>query len=147
MKFSVSLFCLMFSPCRSQLCARGSSLGALLMCVFFTLPSLLSAQSITTLQKRGNAWQLVQDGQPFVMLAGELHNSSSSTPIALHSTMKTAQAMGLNSVIATVSWEQIEPEEGRFDFSCVDELLKAAETYKMRLVRGKMESLPMLRCG
>ncbi|MBQ8098699.1 MAG: DUF5597 domain-containing protein [Bacteroidaceae bacterium] len=103
------------------------------MCVFFTLPSLLSAQSITTLQKRGNAWQLVQDGQPFVMLAGELHNSSSSTPIALHSTMKTAQAMGLNSVIATVSWEQIEPEEGRFDFSCMDELLKAAETYKMRL--------------
>ncbi|MBB5519748.1 beta-galactosidase [Amphiplicatus metriothermophilus] len=43
-------------------------------------------------------------------------------------------ALGLNAVLAPVYWEMIEPEEGRFDFSLVDALLKRARAHDQRLV-------------
>ena len=98
------------------------------------LPSMADAQqhSITTLEKTDGAFRLVQDGKPFLMLGGEMHNSSSSTPIAAESSYKAAKQMGMNSVIATVSWEQIEPEEGHFDFSEVDHIIALASKYQLR---------------
>jgi len=43
-------------------------------------------------------------------------------------------ATNLNTVLATVSWELMEPEEGRFDFSLVDGLLQDARRYNLRLI-------------
>src|SRR4051812_9284289 len=42
--------------------------------------------------------------------------------------------MGLNSVLAPVSWELIEPAEGRMDFSSVDALIEDARANNMHLV-------------
>ena len=44
------------------------------------------------------------------------------------------QKLNLNTVLAPVSWEQLEPEEGRFDFALVDGLVKQARQRGMRLV-------------
>ena len=43
-------------------------------------------------------------------------------------------AMHLNTVLAPVSWELIEPEEGKFDFTIVDGLIDGARRNNLRLV-------------
>lgn len=43
-------------------------------------------------------------------------------------------AMHLNTVLTPVAWETIEPEEGKFDFTCVDGLLEGARQNNLRLV-------------
>jgi beta-galactosidase GanA len=42
--------------------------------------------------------------------------------------------LNLNTVIASVSGELIEPEEGKFDFSTLDELIADAGKYDLKLV-------------
>lgn len=52
--------------------------------------------------------------KPFLMLAGEAHNSNSSTMQAMEPVWAKAAELGMNSILLPVAWEQIEPEEGRF---------------------------------
>ena len=78
------------------------------------------------LEKHGTATQLIVDGKPFLALAGELSNSSASSPAYMKPIWPRLVATHFNTVLATVSWELIEPEEGRFDFTLVDDLLKDA---------------------
>jgi beta-galactosidase GanA len=42
--------------------------------------------------------------------------------------------MNLNTVLAPVSWELIEPSEGKFDWTSVDELLRDARAQDLKLV-------------
>lgn len=86
------------------------------------------------LERRGAATQLVVDGQPFLVLGGELHNSSSSSVEYMQPIWPRLAAMHLNTVVLPVAWETIEPEEGRFDFSVVDGLLEGARRNNLHLV-------------
>jgi beta-galactosidase GanA len=43
-------------------------------------------------------------------------------------------SMHVNTVIGTVSWELLEPAEGKFDFSIVDAQITEARKRNMRLV-------------
>jgi hypothetical protein len=86
------------------------------------------------LEKRGSKTQLVVDGKPLLMLGGELHNSSSSSVEYMKSVWPRLAAMHLNTVLLPVAWETIEPEEGKFDFSCVDGLLEGARKNNLKLV-------------
>ncbi|MGH9590480.1 MAG: DUF5597 domain-containing protein [Terracidiphilus sp.] len=78
------------------------------------------------LEKRGAATQLIVDGHPFLILGGELHNSSSSNLDYMKPIWPKLEAMGLNTVVTPLSWELVEPREGTFDFSFVDGLLDQA---------------------
>jgi hypothetical protein len=40
----------------------------------------------------------------------------------------------LNSVLAAVSWAQVEPEEGKFDFSVLDSVIQGARQNNLRMV-------------
>ena len=90
--------------------------------------------TIPHLSKQGMATQLMVDGKPFLMLAGELHNSSSSSTEYMKPIWPKLADANLNTVLAAVSWDLIEPEEGKFDFSLVDDLIKDARHYNLRLV-------------
>jgi len=86
------------------------------------------------LEKHGDTQQLVVDGKPFLILGGELGNSSASSAEYMKAQWPRLKAMHLNTVLAPVSWELIEPLEGRFDWTSVDELLRAARASNLKLV-------------
>jgi beta-galactosidase GanA len=86
------------------------------------------------LEKRGAATQLIVDGKPFLILGGELGNSSASDRDWLAPRWALLRSMHLNTVVTPVSWELIEPQEGRFDFASVDWLLADARANHMHLV-------------
>lgn len=86
------------------------------------------------LEKRGEVTQLVVDGQPYLMLAGELHNSSSSSIRYMEPVWPRLAAAHLNTVLAPVAWETIQPQENRFDFGNVDGLLAGARNNHLQLI-------------
>jgi beta-galactosidase GanA len=86
------------------------------------------------LQKRGQATQLIVDGKPFLVLGGELHNSSASSLTFMKPIWSRLSAMHLNTVLLPIAWEQFEPEEGKFDFALIDGLLRDARQNHLRLV-------------
>lgn len=116
--------------------------------VLFSLTGLFG--QVPHLQKQGSATQLIVDGKPFVMLAGELHNSSASSLEYMKPIWGRLAALNLNTVLATVSWELLEPEEGKFDFTLVDGLIQQARQHQLRLVFlwfGSLESTVLRGLG
>ena len=98
-----------------------------------TIPAARPAP-IPVIQQNGNVKQMMVDGKPFLMLAGELHNSSASSIEYMKPIWKKLEAMHLNTVIGTASWELVEPQEGKFDFTLVDDQIHQARAHHMRLV-------------
>lgn len=86
------------------------------------------------LEKRGVTTQLVVGGKPFLMLAGELHNSSSSSLEYMKPEWAKLSAISLNTVLTPLSWELIEPTEGKYDFALVDGLLAQAREQHLHIV-------------
>lgn len=89
---------------------------------------------IPCLRKQGTATQLVVDGEPFLVLGGELHNSSASSLEYMAPIWPKLKAMNLNTVLAPISWELLEPEEGVFDFTLVDGLIADARAHDLKLI-------------
>ena len=77
---------------------------------------------------------LTVEGQPFILLAGEVHNSDSSSPAYMEKIWDTAEALGMNALLLPATWELIEPEEGSFDFSVPKALIDQARERDMRIV-------------
>ena len=106
--------------------------------LFFTVlyAGNISSQSkqIPHLEKRGHATQLIVDGKPYLILGGELHNSSTSSMDYMQAIWARMSALNLNTVLAAASWELVEPEEGKFDFSLIDGMLKGARENNLHLV-------------
>ncbi|SDL10447.1 Beta-galactosidase GanA [Catalinimonas alkaloidigena] len=102
--------------------------------IFLVTAITLRAQTIPYLQRQGTATQLIVEGKPFLMRGGELGNSSASSLAYMEPIWPKLEAMHLNTVLAPVYWDLIEPEEGKFDFSLVDGLLKDARAHDMKLV-------------
>jgi beta-galactosidase GanA len=98
---------------------------------------LLSVQAqsgMPRLVKTGQSTQLLVDGKPFFVLGGELGNSAASSTAYMQPMWPKLKAMHLNTVIAPVYWELMEPTEGKFDFALVDDLLRDARKNQMKLV-------------
>ncbi len=93
-----------------------------------------SASGIPHLRKQGTATQLIVDGKPFLALAGELGNNSATSLEYLKPLWPKLVATRLNSVLAAVSWAQIEPAEGKFDFGVLDGVIREARIHNLRLV-------------
>ncbi len=96
----------------------------------------LCAQStpLPQIEKQEGKTEFIVGGKPFLMFAGELHNSSTGSAHYMRSIWKRMKENKLNTVIAPVSWEMIEPEQGHFDFSIVDSMVIGARNEGLRLV-------------
>ena len=93
-----------------------------------------SDPGIPHLRKQGTATQMVVDGKPFLMLAGELGNNSATSLDYMQPVWPKLLASKLNTVLAGVSWGQIEPVEGKFDFTIVDGVIQQARSRNLHLV-------------
>lgn len=82
----------------------------------------------------GNKKVLTLDGKPFPLLAGEVHNSDSSSPAYMEHIWDIADQLGMNALLLPVAWETVEPEEGSFDFSLAQALITQARERHMRIV-------------
>jgi len=106
-----------------------------LVLIFVLGPIAAGQQNLMPhLQKQGDATQLVVDGTPFLMLAGELGNSAASSVDNMKPIWPRLAECNLNTVLMPVYWDLIEPQEGKFDFTLVDDLIKDARRQNLRLV-------------
>ncbi|RYY04396.1 MAG: beta-galactosidase [Gammaproteobacteria bacterium] len=91
------------------------------------------AASVPEIVTKNGRHALIVDGAPFLML-GMQANNSSNYPDTLKYVWPSFQKLQANTLEIPVAWEQIEPTEGKFDFSYVDTLLQEAREHDARLV-------------
>ncbi len=89
--------------------------------------------TIPQIIKKDGRHALLVDGQPFLILGGQAHNSS-AWPGMMPQVWSAIKAMNANTLEIPIYWEQIEPQPGKYDFSLVDTLLKQGRQHKVRLV-------------
>jgi hypothetical protein len=73
-------------------------------------------------------------GKPFFPLGGQAHNSSAYSAEEIAPAIRGVLALGGNTLEAPVYWEQLEPEEGRYDFAAADAILAACRDAGLALV-------------
>jgi beta-galactosidase len=83
----------------------------------------LSAQTVTSIVPDGKAHQFETrdhqffiDGQPTMLVAGEMHFGRVQ-PEDWDTRIKQAKAMGLNTISFYLFWNQVETQEGEFNFT------------------------------
>ena len=74
------------------------------------------------------------NGKPFIAIAGEAHNSSSSCAKHMEDVWAKAHQLGLNTLLLPATWELIEPVEGIFEFQLIDDIIKQAREAKMKII-------------
>lgn len=97
------------------------------------MPSLLFAQEMPRITKKDGRFSLLVEGKPFLMLGAQINNSSSWAS-ALPQVWPALEAIHANTVEAPVYWEQMEAEQGKFDFTNVDLLVNGAREHNLHLV-------------
>ncbi len=94
----------------------------------------IAGSPLPQLRAQGSATQLVVDGAPLLLRAGEVGNSTATNPAFLQQFWPKLASLNLNAVLVPITWDRLEPEEGRFDFAQTDALLAQARANGMRLV-------------
>ena len=128
-------------------------LNALLLCSLL-IPASLAAQSpaaqeMPRMAHQDGRYALMVDGKPYLMLGAQVSNSS-GWPEKLQALWPMAAAMHVNTLEVPVYWEQLEPREGKFDDSVVDNVVEQARAHHVRLIllwfatwkNGKMHYAP-----
>lgn len=94
--------------------------------------SPVQAAEIPSLVTQNGRHALMVDGEPYLILGAQTNNSA-NYPAVLKDVWPTLEKMHANTLSIPVAWEQIEPEEGKFDFSFVDYLVKESRKRGLRL--------------
>jgi hypothetical protein len=113
---------------------KASNSKNLICLMFLSMAITAGAQSIAHLAKHGTTTQLIVDGQPYLVLGGELANTASSSTEYMKSVWPRMAKMHLNTVLTGMSWAQFEPEEGKFDYGLVDDLLAGARQQNLKVI-------------
>lgn len=105
----------------------------LLACLSLASPQRASAAQAPRLEHQNGHWALLVDGKPYLILGGQIHNSS-AWPSELPQVWQSMAALHANTVEAPVYWEQFEPQPGNFDFTNVDAIVNGARAHHLRVV-------------
>lgn len=89
---------------------------------------------IPHLRTFSNRHQLYVHGKPFLIRGAELQNSTFSCSEYMEPVWPRLKSHRVNTVLANVSWEDIEPREGEFDFAELDRNILAARKHDLHLV-------------
>jgi hypothetical protein len=96
--------------------------------------SMLHAGELPTTKNENGLGRLIVHGKPFLILGGELGNSSAGTAAEADRILPKLARMHFNTVLMPVSWQEVEPEEGHFDFSILDHWITIARQQHLHLV-------------
>ena len=114
---------------------RRTTLLCLIVVHFVWITNLnLRARETPHIQMQNGTGQLIVDGRPFLILGGELGNSSAGTAAEANAIVPNVARLHVNTILMPVGWEQIEPEEGNFDFSILDHWIDVAKQNQLHLV-------------
>jgi len=91
------------------------------------------AKPIPQLVKKGGKFTFMVDGKPFLILGGQVNNDG-AFPDRMERSWSKFKAMSMNTVEYPVYWNEIEREEGKFDFSDFDQILRRARAQGFRVV-------------
>ncbi len=114
---------------------RTCSVATLFAAVSFSVAAvspLFGAEAPKLVQQDGR-YTLMVDGQPYLILGGQIHNSS-AWPSELPQVWKSLADLHVNTVEAPVYWEQFEPQEGHFDYTNVDQIVEGARAHDLHVV-------------
>lgn len=78
--------------------------------------------------------QLYVNNEPFLIIGGELLNSSASSPEHMKAIWANVRSLNVNTVFLPITWQQFEPKEGSFDYSLIDNHIKSAHDHNLKLV-------------
>ncbi|KAL4906989.1 hypothetical protein BDW74DRAFT_167033 [Aspergillus multicolor] len=90
--------------------------------------------SFPHLAQTPNGIQLFVKDRPVLLLPGELHNSSLSSARYMSTVWSDLKAQSINTLLGSVTWEMIEPDEGQFDFIELDAVIADARKHGIYLV-------------
>jgi hypothetical protein len=93
-----------------------------------------TTRHLPVLKYTNGTWHLLVDGKPYLVLGAELQNSSMSSASYMETVWEKLAKMGVNTILGTVAWEDIERKEGEFDFSELDKVFRAARSHGFRVV-------------
>jgi hypothetical protein len=105
----------------------------LLLLAFVTNCIPARAAEAPRIEQKDGRYALIVDGHPFLILGGQIHNSS-AWPSELPQVWKSMAALHANTVEAPVYWEQLEPREGQFDYTNLDQLVEGARAHNLHVV-------------
>jgi beta-galactosidase GanA len=109
-------------------------IAILLVCTFVLTAAYAGSQSGANVRIDNVSGQLLVQGKPFLILGGELGNSSAGTSAQADTILPEMARLHLNTVLMPVAWEQVEPREGSFDFSILDHWIDVARQQNLHLV-------------
>ncbi|KAH8697786.1 beta-galactosidase [Talaromyces proteolyticus] len=85
-------------------------------------------------RKTETSKELVVNGKPFLILGGELQNSSLTSSEYMNTVWQKLVDTHYNTILGCVTWEDIEPVEGQFDFKELDKVILGARNYGLHLI-------------
>ncbi|MGA2535419.1 MAG: DUF5597 domain-containing protein [Terracidiphilus sp.] len=112
--------------------ALSATFAVLSAATFFAALPAKAVEAPRIIQKDGR-YALIVEGKPFLMLGGQIHNSS-AWPSELPQVWDSMASLHANTVEAPVYWEQFEAQEGHFDYSNVDALVEGARAHNLHVV-------------
>lgn len=97
-------------------------------------PLASHAGELPTVTQSLHQRQLLVNGKPYLILGGELGNSSSGTAEQADIILPELAKLHVNTALIPVAWGQIEPTEGKFDFSVFDHWIDVSRQQHLHLV-------------
>ncbi len=111
--------------------------GLTAMALLFSLATAAQSADVATplprLERRDGRHALLVDDAPFLILGAQANNAV-NYPTMLDTVWPVLDEIHANTLEIPVAWQQIEPVEGKFDFSYLDTLLKQAREHDKRVI-------------
>jgi len=105
----------------------------LIACIVSSTRAQAPDPSMPHLVHQNGRHALIVDGEPFLILGAQCHNSS-AWPAMLPQVWSAMAALDANTLEIPVYWEQFEPQPGRYNYDVIDTIITQARGHNLRLV-------------
>ncbi|MBN1116704.1 MAG: DUF5597 domain-containing protein [Bacteroidales bacterium] len=96
--------------------------------------SVGQVSSMPRLAYNNGIYQLMVNDEPYLILGGELMNSSGFDLDYMDNAWGKVAELNVNTIFIPISWQQFEPEEGKFDSSYLETHILNARKHNLKLV-------------